>query len=180
VSNQSAVSSPTISNPRTSSPTSRYDHFLFARICEEANGTPLTVLSAFARLDVDPWEEATRLATMSKTAAKTALVSILDLIPGERWKQSEADGIASRLIRLLPEERDVPTAAVTSEKFGGLQSNFWLVWMVLAIVMSLIMPRSQEAAKNLQAADTKSDSAGPLKDAGVKTTSSAASDRAHQ
>jgi len=70
---------------------------------------------------------------------------------------------------------------VTSEKFGSLQSNFWLVWMVLAIVMSLIMPRSQEPAKNLQAADKKSDSARPpLKDAGVKTTSSAASDHAHQ
>ena len=37
-----------------------FDEFLGASIGEDRNGTGLSVLSAFARLNVDPWEEATR------------------------------------------------------------------------------------------------------------------------
>jgi hypothetical protein len=58
--------------PSVSSFTSRYNHFLFAPICEEANGMRLSVLSALARMDVDPWEEATRLAAMPKAIAETS------------------------------------------------------------------------------------------------------------
>jgi hypothetical protein len=38
----------------------------------------LTVLSALARMDVDPWEEATRLAAMPTAIAERTLVSTLD------------------------------------------------------------------------------------------------------
>jgi hypothetical protein len=41
---------------------SEFDEFLGASICEDRNGTGLSVLSALARLDVDPWIEATSLA----------------------------------------------------------------------------------------------------------------------
>ena len=43
--------------PSVSSFTSRYNHFLFAPICEEANGMRLSVLSALARMDVDPCDK---------------------------------------------------------------------------------------------------------------------------
>ena len=36
---------------------SEFDDFLGALIGEDQNGTELTVLSAFARLNVDPWRE---------------------------------------------------------------------------------------------------------------------------
>src|ERR1700731_341397 len=52
--------------PSVPSFTSRYNQFLYAPICDEANGMQLSVLSALARMDVDPWEEATRLAAMPK------------------------------------------------------------------------------------------------------------------
>ena len=41
---------------------SEFDDFLHARIVEDGNGLPLTVLSALARLNMDPWDEAARLA----------------------------------------------------------------------------------------------------------------------
>jgi hypothetical protein len=41
--------------------TVRYNDFLFAPIGEQANGMQLSVLSALARMNVDPWEEAARL-----------------------------------------------------------------------------------------------------------------------
>jgi len=50
----------------------------------------LSVLSALARMDVDPWEEATRLAAMPKAIAERTLVSTLDLVPGRSWDPSEA------------------------------------------------------------------------------------------
>jgi hypothetical protein len=35
-----------------------FDNFLYASIGADRNGMPLSVLSALARLDLDPWEEA--------------------------------------------------------------------------------------------------------------------------
>src|SRR6202040_2817467 len=82
--------------------TSTYNHFLFAPICEEANGMQLSVLSALARMDVDPWEEVTRLAAMPKAIAERALVSTLDRVLGKNWNPSETEVIAARLVQLLP------------------------------------------------------------------------------
>ena len=69
--------------PSVSSLSSRYDHFLFAPICEEAHGMQLSVLSALARMDVDPWEEATHLAAMPTAIAERTLVSTLDRVLGK-------------------------------------------------------------------------------------------------
>ena len=41
-----------------------FDEFLWASVGEDRNGTGLSVLSALARLDVDPWQEANSLARM--------------------------------------------------------------------------------------------------------------------
>jgi hypothetical protein len=68
--------------------TSRYDRFLFAPICEEANGMQLSILSALARMDVDPWEEATRLAAMPEAIAERTLVSTLDQVINKSWSPS--------------------------------------------------------------------------------------------
>lgn len=46
-----------------------FDKFLGASISEDRNGPGLSVLSAFARLNVDPWQEATSLARMPSDAA---------------------------------------------------------------------------------------------------------------
>ena len=63
----------------------------------------LSVLSALARMNVDPWDEATRLAAMPKAVAERTLVSILDLVSGRKWNPSEAEVVAARLVRLLPQ-----------------------------------------------------------------------------
>ncbi|MFB9262498.1 hypothetical protein ACFFWD_04830 [Bradyrhizobium erythrophlei] len=44
---------------------SQYDAFLFASLCEDDELT-LSVLSVLARQDVDPWQEADRLAHLQK------------------------------------------------------------------------------------------------------------------
>ena len=54
-----------------------FEKFLCAPIGADRNGTGLSVLSALARLNVDPWQEATSLARMPREAA------LVDALPNE-------------------------------------------------------------------------------------------------
>ena len=83
-------------------PSPECEDFLLAVIDEAPNGTQLTVLSALAQANVDPWEEAVRLSAMSKVTAEKTLVSMFDRIPGRNWSPSEEATIAARLVKLLP------------------------------------------------------------------------------
>jgi hypothetical protein len=60
---------------------SEFDDFLFARIREEGNGMLLSVISAFARLDLDPWQEAIKLARLPEKAATERLMSLIAALP---------------------------------------------------------------------------------------------------
>ena len=62
----------------------------------------LSVLSALARMNVDPWEEAARLATLPTSDAQKTLVSTLNLFPGKRQRSAETELLAARLIRTSP------------------------------------------------------------------------------
>ena len=125
-------------------PSSRYNDFLFAPICEDADGMRLSVLSALARMDVDPWEEATKLAAMPRAIAQSTLISTLDLLSGRSWKPAEAEVVAARLIRLLPGGAEAPKAAA-GEIAGVLaqRTNYWLVWLVFAMAISFLSPHHQ-------------------------------------
>ena len=50
---------------------SEFDRFLFAPIGEDKRGTMVSVLTAFARLDFDPWQQAADFVRLPKEAAKT-------------------------------------------------------------------------------------------------------------
>jgi hypothetical protein len=60
---------------------SEFDAFLFAPVGEDRNGLPLRIVSLLGRLDLDPWQEASTLATLPAEAAapKLASLSCLDL-----------------------------------------------------------------------------------------------------
>ena len=122
--------------PSVSSFTSRYDHFLFAPICEEANGMQLSVLSALARMDVDPWEEADRLAAMPKAIAERTLASAIDQVIGKSWNPSKTEVIAARLVQLLPQRGEGTTVAQTETARVGAQRTYWLVWLGFALAIS--------------------------------------------
>ena len=62
---------------------SDFDDFLYAPIREDKSGMPLSVVSALARLDVDPWEEAARLAAMPGEAATQRLSALIASLPAE-------------------------------------------------------------------------------------------------
>jgi len=79
-----------------------FDNFLFAPIGEEKNGMLLSVISALARLNLDPWQEAANLAQLPKTTATRRLASLIESLPDGPSTHLDAGTTAARLIAHLP------------------------------------------------------------------------------
>jgi hypothetical protein len=62
-------------------PRSQFNEFLFASIGKEGNGMPVSVVSALARLEIDPWQEAARLSDLPKELAAAALERLIRRLP---------------------------------------------------------------------------------------------------
>jgi hypothetical protein len=78
-----------------------FDPFLYAAVGEERNGMFLSVVSALARLDLDPWREAASLSKLPTAAATERLSSLLSSLPSSQLTIPAPAAIA-RLVGLLP------------------------------------------------------------------------------
>lgn len=99
-----------------------YESFLYDYVGEDENGVLVTVLSALARLGVNPWQEASELAKLPVEDAVTRLDA---MIAGMRDVPSLVDGhgaTARRLIGRLP-RRGSRSAAVQSPAPGRRPSE---------------------------------------------------------
>ena len=113
----------------------------------------LSVVSALARLSVDPWEEANHLAAMPKAEAERALVAKLDRASGRSWIPSEAEATAARLVRLLPQDNGPPATSAGTEiaAVRAQRTGFWLVWLCIAMAVSFLSPHHQATTTNAAA-----------------------------
>jgi hypothetical protein len=75
--------------------------FLFSPIANDANGMHLTVLSALARSGVDPWDEAARLAALTREGATQKIVQMLAEIPNGPTPGDQTASMAARLVAQL-------------------------------------------------------------------------------
>ena len=124
---------------------SEFNEFLFAFVGEEKSGQQLTVLSALARLGLDPWGEAARLSKLPKKAATSALAAAIGALPEGDWKVSERQSIAVRLVSCLP-RRGSPSAKSPQGRNTGDQkqksgAQKWLVWIALGAAVLFAMSR---------------------------------------
>jgi hypothetical protein len=62
----------------------------------------LSVLSALARRDVDPWTEAERLSQLPKETATAQIIDLLDGLPRLTLARLDRAAVAARLSALLP------------------------------------------------------------------------------
>jgi len=93
-----------------------FEQFLYASVGDDNNGMPLTVLSALARMDVDPWEEASKLTQLPQESAVTHLASLLGALRNVPVVGLDSARIAAALIALLPCPRDrVPLKAALAQ-----------------------------------------------------------------
>ena len=83
-------------------PGSEFNDFLFAPIGEDRNGMLVSVLSGLARADVDPWQEAAKLAQLLGEAATKELAALIGALPDRAASYPDPRAIATRLIALLP------------------------------------------------------------------------------
>jgi hypothetical protein len=111
---------------------SEFDDFLYAPVDEDNGGTFLSVLSALARLDVDPWQEAANLAQMSRENATQRLASLIAALPGGLLAHLEPKTIAARLIARLPRAPSFTAVARgASPEAGTVASSRAIVYVVI-------------------------------------------------
>lgn len=96
------------------------DRFLQASVGDDCNGIPVTVLSTFARLGLDPWEEASDLSSLTREKARLRLGSLL-----ARFRDVAASGSGSSVQRLLdllpqPAPQNMRARVLTSSTGGSL------------------------------------------------------------
>lgn len=97
---------PGLPRPELSIGHPEFDAFLSAIVGADADGVELSVMSALARLGLDPWSEAARLSDLPRHAAVEALTLTLGKLPAGGWKPADdlrnlAD-LAHRLADCLP------------------------------------------------------------------------------
>jgi hypothetical protein len=114
----------------------------------------LSVVSALARLGIDPWREAARLAGLPKPTAAAALAGMIGELPASAAPRFDAVTCASRLIELLPSIRPVvalgPTVLRRRHRPGIGLSEICLI-VVLAVTgvtlaYQLLWSRAEPAA----------------------------------
>jgi hypothetical protein len=122
----------------------QYNEFLFALIGEQDNETPLSVLSALTRLDIDPWEEAARLTELPKQQAIQEMGSALRALPCGTCAAAEPNKIAA-LVELLPRNR---TSAKADRIGFQIVLPLVLMFLIFGAVFAAILVEDFRAAAN--------------------------------
>lgn len=129
-----------------------YNTFLFAPIGEAKNGMPLSVLSALARLDVDPWQEAAALIRLPREAAIARLASLIGALPDGSSANLDPRTIAARLIAFLPRGPrfavSTPEAllAANAATHSRMLVFYMMIFMALMLGAQFIMAPDQPPA----------------------------------
>jgi hypothetical protein len=136
---------------------SEFNSFLFASIGEDRNETLLTVLSALARSNIDPWDEAARLARLPKEDATKRLAMLIAALPARATVYTDFDKIAARLIELLPRRSGTGPQSLEQEHGNGATIHSRLlmcgfcVFMIVMLGTELILTSNQPQTSVSQA-----------------------------
>lgn len=136
-----------------------FDSFLYASVGTDGNGMPLTVLSALARMDVDPWDEAAKLMQLPQDGAVKQLASLLGSLRNTSVANLDPARIAVPLVALLPRPlgRAPPLVKAISQaapaKSPAIVSTLlsvltYVIFMLFInwLMMSLQAPRQKPSA----------------------------------
>jgi hypothetical protein len=120
-----------------------FDPFLFASIGEDRHGQLLSVISALARSDLDPWLEAVSLSRMSVSQATARLCGLIAALPDGPPSGRPVDAVAGELVALLPQTAKwAPTPKAAPPKMAPrlavmtANSRFALGALALAVLIA--------------------------------------------
>jgi hypothetical protein len=112
---------------------SEFDAFLYASVEDRSDGPLLSVLSALARLDIDPWQEAATLTRMSRDKAVWRMAALIETLPGEPSAHLNAKTIATRLVALLPRQIVVSVGSRGTTSIRGNSANIRFIMALLLL-----------------------------------------------
>jgi hypothetical protein len=120
---------------------SEFDTFLYASVEEHGDGPMLSVLSALARLDVDPWQEAAKLSQMSRDKAAWRLAALIEALPGNPPTDIHCKVVATRLIALLPRQIAIGIKVPEKIPFAGSSANsrFGVALIILSAIFTAFL-----------------------------------------
>ena len=114
-----------------------FEQFLRAMVGEDLNGTDVSVISMLARLEIDPWSEASDLAAMPEGRARKRLNGLITRfkdVPLLKEKQAQ---IVSALLGLLPRNAALarPNAPFVAAKLPSLMIGVPLSWYIISLTI---------------------------------------------
>lgn len=127
-----------------------FDNFLFTKIGEDKNGMWLSVASALARLNVDPWQEAAALADLPKDTATRRLASLIAKLPVEQAGKLDENSLANRLIALLPRRQEPVPAPREGGAVVGVMTDpriAMIVFFAISMLVALFMAANQRPTR---------------------------------
>jgi predicted aconitase len=113
---------------------SEFDAFLYAPIAKSGDDMAPSVLSVLARQNIDAWEEAATLASLSRESAIARLASIISTMTP---RPPEPAAIAARLIGLLPQS-GIFNLSSYSLSPSGTPRNFTPIVLYIVIAVLII------------------------------------------
>jgi hypothetical protein len=146
---------PELPRPELSVGHPEFDAFLSAPVGEDTDGAGLSVMSALARIGLDPWSEAARLSDLPREAAVEALAVTLGKLPAGSWRLAgdlrTAGDLARRLADCLP--RSHRPVAAPGREAGATRSRpaaktlsgpmLWLVYGAIAVGFYMLFSQLQ-------------------------------------
>lgn len=156
---------PSVPSARAANLGPEYNKFLFA-IAAEDNGTPVTVLSALARQDLDPWAESAALSRLPPALAVQRLSRLLAPAAGSARIEAppQLRRTATKLVALLPSAAimDIPAQfAAGGPAIANARSilAFLLIFMGVMLSIQCIAHFSHVPARAITAQTSQADPA---------------------
>jgi hypothetical protein len=114
-----------------------FERFLWADVGEDQAGVRVSVLSMLARLDVDPWDEASNLAKMQDAPARQRLEALLARFKDVPTLMSDRGRIALGLLAFLPRRATPvrPSLDGTAAQPAKLSFGVSVYWIITAFLL---------------------------------------------
>jgi hypothetical protein len=103
---------------------SAFDQFLYASIDETNDEMRVSVLSALARQNIDPWVLAAELTALPRQSAVASLAAIIASVTAGPAARENPDGNAARLVALLPRASSLLGIPLYPTSSNGMPGNF--------------------------------------------------------
>ena len=114
-----------------------FERFLYATLGEDVNGINVSVVSMLARLEVDPWVEASSLAAMPDGAARTRLNTLIVRFKDVPTLGPDQSKIISRLLDLLPRKKGAANSYSrdAEDRLPALATRVPFFWYIITFLI---------------------------------------------